>query len=398
MNSAAWVLSHDWAIRPEMLETIISIATRQASVEDFKALQTRDSDPLEGTRKAEVRDNIAIIPVIGPIFPRANIFTSISGATSIQTLAKDFTAAVENADVNGILLFIDSPGGEVAGVNEFQKVIKAARGVKPITAYIFGTGASAAYWIASAADKIIIDETSVVGSIGVVAGVQQSSSKTIEIVSSRAPKKRVDIETDDGKAEILKRINALEEVFVNAVAENRSVSVESVVNDFGQGGVLVGKYALEAGMVDGINTFENVLTAMINDFKKPTLIGKGVFMNLEELKAQHPEVYQAACAEGAEAERNRIKSIEAIAVPGAEKIIEEHKYNGSSSAESVAVLIVKEQKKAAEQAKTDIETDASDVAGDLKKLDNTPPPTGEDTSVEKEIDLAFENLKKAKLK
>lgn len=262
--AASWVLSHSWAIQPEMLETIIAIASRDASLADFEqALQKKDADPLAGTRRTDIRDGVAIIPVIGPIFPRANLFTSISGATSIQTLAKDFTVAIESKDVGGIIFYMDTPGGEVTGVNEFQAMVRAARSIKPITAYVYGLGASAGYWVASAAGQIVISETSIVGSIGVVAGVQPSG-KAIEIVSSRAPKKRMDPESDEGKAEILKRIDALEEVFVNAVADNRGVTADTVVNKFGQGGVLVGKYALEAGMVDKIGSFEGTLEDMKN--------------------------------------------------------------------------------------------------------------------------------------
>jgi ClpP class serine protease len=63
----------------------------------------------------KIREGAAVIPVVGPLFRYANIFTAISGASSYEVLAKDFTSALENPDVHSIILDIDSPGGEVNG-------------------------------------------------------------------------------------------------------------------------------------------------------------------------------------------------------------------------------------------------------------------------------------------
>jgi capsid assembly protease len=269
-NAASWILSHRWAILPEMLKAIVAIANREATLTELKeAIATKDAQPLPGARRAEIRDGIAIIPVLGPIFPRANLFTMISGATSIQTLAKDFTVALEDPNVSGIILNIDSPGGEITGVNEFADMVKAGRSVKPITAYVYGWGASAAYWIASAAGRIVADATAEVGSIGVVAAYtdererdQKSGVKTIEIVSSVSPFKRLDPATDAGRAQIQKTVDELAVIFVSAVAQNRNVSTDKVLSDFGKGDTLVGKSAMNAGMIDMVGSFESTVTEM----------------------------------------------------------------------------------------------------------------------------------------
>jgi signal peptide peptidase SppA len=273
INAASWVLSHRWAILPEMLETIISVANREASITELRdAFAVKDAEPLPGARRAEIRDGIAIIPVFGPIFPRANLFTWMSGATSIQTLAKDLAVAVNDRAVGGIVLNIDSPGGEVTGVNEFAAMVKAARGVKPITAYVLGYAASAGYWIASAAGKVVADATAELGSIGVVAGYQDTRGKdekagvkNIEIVSSISPNKRPDLSTDEGRAQIQKIVDDLADVFVRAVADNRGVPVGKVLSDFGQGGTLVGENAVRAGLADSLGSFESVMSQMKED-------------------------------------------------------------------------------------------------------------------------------------
>ena len=74
-------------------------------------------------------------------------------------LAPNFTQALEDDSIQGIVLNIDSPGGQMNGTNELANMIFAARGTKPITAYVGGLGASGAYWIASAADEIAVDAT-----------------------------------------------------------------------------------------------------------------------------------------------------------------------------------------------------------------------------------------------
>jgi signal peptide peptidase SppA len=266
-NSTSWVLSHRWAILPEMLDTIIAIADRQTGFDESKfAITAKDNQPLKNTRRADVRACVAIIPVIGPIFPRANMFTNISGATSIQTLAKDFTTALNDPEVESIVLNIDSPGGEVTGVSEFADMIYNARGDKPVTAYVYGLGASAAYWIASSASKIVISSTAEAGSIGVVSGYQDTREKdkkegvtNFEIVSSYSPNKRPDPATDAGKAQIQKIVDDLAIVFISDVARNRGVSTDKVIQDYGQGGVFIGRNAVASGMADSVGSFEGIL-------------------------------------------------------------------------------------------------------------------------------------------
>lgn len=286
IDAASWVLAHRWAILPEMLETIISVATREAPITELKdAIAARSSTPLPNAELAGVRDGVAIIQVVGPIFPRANLFTWLSGATSIQVLAKDFTTALENPRVGGIVLEIDSPGGEVTGVNEFAAMVRAGRSVKPIVAYVQGLAASAAYWIASAAGRIVMDATAEAGSIGVVCAWQDTRGKdekagikTIEIVSSQSPNKRPDIATDEGRAQIQKIVDDLADVFVKAVSDNRNVPVGRVLGDFGQGGMKVGQYAVKTGMADSLGSFEGVIAQMKEDISIRSTFYPGRFV------------------------------------------------------------------------------------------------------------------------
>lgn len=291
-SSATGALVADpWLISPEWLQTIYDIAMRNGDPDALAAYQGETI-----TDGIEYRDGAAIINVIGPIFRYANLFTEISGATSTSKLATHITKASKDPNVKKIILNFDSPGGQVTGINELSKMIKKISEEKPVIAYVDGSAASAAYWLASSATEIVADETALVGSIGVVATFRRkTNSDEIEIVSSNAPKKRPDITTQEGQDEVKKTLDAIADVFVEAVAENRGVTKDYVLKNFGQGGVLVGKNALAVGMIDRIDSFENLLKG-----------GKKMEITKEMLMEKHPDIVDAIRKE-AEAKVKQLK-------------------------------------------------------------------------------------------
>lgn len=258
--------SRPWVIQQAALETILAIADRHG---DPEALQAKTGRPLDNTRAVTMRDGIAVIPITGPIFRYANLFTEISGATSTQVLATDIQTALDNPYVRGIVLDIDSPGGEASGINELANLIRAGRSVKPIKAYGGGLMASAGYWLGSAADEIIVDETAMLGSIGVVMSYldtterdAKSGVRRVEIVSSASPDKRLDPATEEGRSKVQAIVDSLANLFVGAVAANRNTTAEKVLSDFGRGGVLIGQDAVMAGMADRTGSLETVIAEL----------------------------------------------------------------------------------------------------------------------------------------
>lgn len=322
-----------WAITREMLETIIAIAERDN--ESQQAVAARLGRQLKNSYDVEVRDGIAIIPVVGPLFRYANLFTSVSGATSYEMLARDFTRALNDPRVDGILLNIDSPGGEVNGVSELADMIYQGRGVKPIKAYVGGMGASGGYWIPAAASEIVVAETAQLGSIGVVAAFEdtraadeKSGRRRFEIVSSQSPDKRLDPTTDEGRAKIQARIDELAGIFVAKVAAYRGVTVDKVLTDYGRGGVLIGAGAVAAGLADRVGSFEGILAEMIGgpsigptgfsaalgSVQEGEMAGKEsgaqpAGVTPEELQAAADKARADGVIEGQKAERARIREI-----------------------------------------------------------------------------------------
>ncbi len=310
-----------WAITETALQTILEIAAREN--ESPQAVAAKLGRDLQNTYTATEREGVAIIPVTGPLFRYANLFIAVSGASSYELIARDFTAALENPQIKGIIFDIDSPGGEVNGVSELSNMVYAARGKKPVVAYASGDAASGAYWIASAADEIVVSDTSALGSIGVVGMYRGKSGKQgedVEIVSSQSPHKRLDPSSDEGRARLQMRIDSMADVFIETIARNRKVSTDIVQTHYGGGDVLIGARAVQAGLADRVGSLEQLIQELSGLSKSPPLEGFFVTktptvkqekkpMDLETLTKEHPGLVTQIKQEGVRAERKRLDDI-----------------------------------------------------------------------------------------
>lgn len=291
-----------WAITPDGLELVLGIAQRQIS--DHQAVLATPAERRESGR-VQMRDGVAVISVMGPIFPRANIFMEISGAASIETLALRFGEALAAEDVQAIVLHIDSPGGQTTGVHEFAGQIFAARGIKPVIAYVSGVGASAAYWIASAAERVVVDATAMLGSIGVVAAwtddKESRKSKGLrdyEVVSSQSPNKRLDPTSEEGRSALQRLLDETADIFIADVARHRGKRSATVAEQFGQGGVMLAAEAVKVGMADEVGSLESVIAALSDSGGAPKIVwgttvaqtNKETSMDKEQLAKDHPEL------------------------------------------------------------------------------------------------------------
>lgn len=259
-----------WLMAPEALQDLRDIALRAREPDFERAAQiaAERADRIRSAQMLSRRRGIAVLPIHGPIFPRANIFTEISGATSIDRLTAAFREARADKDVSAIALDIDSPGGAVTGVSEFAALVRASS--KPVVAFASGMMASAAYWIGSAAHRVAASDTSWTGSIGVASMYYVDDDESvIEVVSSQSPLKRTDVRTDEGRAIAQRHVDELAEVFLNAVAGYRGVSRDFVATGFGRGDVFIGHSAARIGMVDTVTTFESLVREMRDEYSAP---------------------------------------------------------------------------------------------------------------------------------
>ena len=411
-NVLSAMLGLRWAILPEALEQMFAVVNRDFSPEDLskaihggdwerfiqqgefkpEAVEAVQGERLPGTKDVTVREGVAVIPIIGPIFPRANLFTELSGGVSINQLSLDYNAALESDSVHTILFNIDSPGGEITGTSEFANMIFSGRNTidtkrkerKCVISYASGSMASGAYWIGSAADEIFVNSVSAVGSIGVVAGFtdrtkmdEKRGLKRVEIVSSQSPNKRADPEQEEGRAEIQRVVDELASVFVAEVAEHRGVDSQHVLTRFGRGGLVIGRKAIEAEMADSFGSLEEIIQIAVeqNGNTQNHFLGGSmnvskqepeVTMSYEAVRESAPEVFEKIRLEGIEegkkGERERIQAIESIQAPGYEALIAEHKFKPESTKESVAAMVLEAQEARRQKAQQDHEADGAEAA------------------------------------
>lgn len=266
-----YLCTSQWAILPEMLDTIHSIVAARVNDEklSIKDIEAKIEKSDESDTGAYTTDSgVRVIPINGTISKRMNLFSRVSGGASVESLKAEIEEAIANEDVKSILLDIESPGGSVDGPFELSDFIYGSRGTKPIHAFANGLMASAAYLIGSAADKIIGTQTAQIGSIGVItkhtdysrrneqAGVTKtviSSGKYKAVGSDNKP-----LSKEDEKY-IQDKLDYFYTLLVNAVARNLGVSAETVLSDMADGRVFIGQQAIDAGLMDEIGTMETSL-------------------------------------------------------------------------------------------------------------------------------------------
>jgi signal peptide peptidase SppA len=256
-----------WLITPDGFELVMSVAERHFSDPELAAV-TRAARAA-AMDVASPSPDVALLQVFGVLTPRASAFSEVSGLTGVARLQEQFAAALEDPKVAGIVLCIDSPGGQVAGIHEFARQVYAARGSKPVVAYVSALAASAAYWIACAADTVVADRTAQLGSIGCVMSyvdrskaMEAAGTVEREIVSSQSPKKRLSPATKEGRAEVQTRVDEIAEIFIAEVALFRGVSPETVEKQFGQGGTLMAGQAVAVGMADRLGSLSEVIKGL----------------------------------------------------------------------------------------------------------------------------------------
>jgi ClpP class serine protease len=219
--------------------------------------------PIEQTRYARMRNsNIAVLDLIGPIFPRANMMTMSSGV-SMEQWGMDFNRVFNSPDVKAVMIHADTPGGDSRGVAAVANMIYQARqkNTKQIEVFTPGFLASAGIYIGAAAHRIIADEWASVGSIGVRVGVANDKGDDVtEFVSDGADLKTADPQSDAGKEYYQARANNMAKLFHRDIAKMRGMTEEAVKAT--RGAIFLGSEAIKKGLADKVGTFEGTLHAL----------------------------------------------------------------------------------------------------------------------------------------
>lgn len=241
----------------------------KASEETEKAAAIAFAEERESPNILSIAGETARIEINGTLSNRPSIIGRLFGfgATSYRDIQAAIETIAGDERVKTVRLLIDSPGGGLTGLDEVWIALRELGKTKMIVAENRGLMASAAYWIASAAHKIVATSPAAeTGSIGIYAlfidwteADKKMGIKEIRIVSKNAPEKNPDLATPAGLKSFQTRLDAIERVFIDRIAAGRGISVDTVARDFGRGGVLIAEdpdssqpSALSVGMIDAV--------------------------------------------------------------------------------------------------------------------------------------------------
>lgn len=251
----------------------------------------------------------AAISIKGVITQTPSFMAMIFGGgnTTYPEINAAIAAAEQDDSITNLTYEVDSPGGSVDGLFTTLAAMQSAK--KPSKAVVGSLAASAAYALVSQTDEIVVSNIAArLGSIGIVQTFYDDENE-ISVTSTNAPRKRPDVRTEEGVAMVREELDALHEIFVEAISQGRGVTPENINANFGQGGTFLAREALKRGMIDAIaapplKAVKTTKTTTANSGTQPEAIN----MDLNTLKAQHPETFAAAVQQGTTEERDRVQA------------------------------------------------------------------------------------------
>jgi signal peptide peptidase SppA len=270
------------AITPGKAEVIMAALAGRLGIGQIERLGTaapsmmEDDDydyvePGRNPRKGyEVVGGVAIVPVCGTLVQKLGTLRPYSGMTGYDGIRQNFLTALTDPDVQAIMLDIDSPGGEVSGCFDLVDTIYKARGKKPIWSILNESAYSAAYAIASAADRIVVPRTGGVGSIGVIwmhmdwskaltsAGFKVTFITYGDLKADGHPEIPL---SEDARKRFQDDITTMGELFVSTVARNRNISAKAVRDT--QAATYLGAAGVSRGLADEVMAPDAAFRALL---------------------------------------------------------------------------------------------------------------------------------------
>ncbi len=209
---------------------------------------------------------IGHLPVLGPLVQRGDWLTGLFGIASYDDIAAAAEAAFTEPGTRAVLMEIDSPGGEVAGLFDLVDRLEALKTEtgKPLWAIAREQALSAAYLVGAVADRLFVTQTGEVGSVGVIAvhvdqtAHDQSEGRKYTLIHAGA--KKVDGNphiplSPQALADIQADVDDLYARLVTRVARARGMTPEAIAAT--EAAIYRGQHAVAAGLADGISTLES---------------------------------------------------------------------------------------------------------------------------------------------
>jgi ClpP class serine protease len=308
-----------WLLREDIAQKLASAhkagltpSAEQRTQFEARATAARDKGQ---PYSLSVAGDVAEIRIEGVLTKDWDLFAMWFGGgnTAYNDIIGALAVADADPNVKRAILNVDSPGGTVEGL--FETIAAMQSFTKPITLARCVEACSAAFGLACMAKKVeAVNAAASFGSVGVAIDFMIANDITrISITSTEAPDKRPDPLTPEGQAVYRAHLDAVHELFADAIAGGRGTTADKVNKDFGRGAVLLAGEAKRRGMIDSIA--QPVLRDVNGQKGRASAPSGGEQatrtkkMEEKELRAQHPDLYEAVLnkgvAQGQATERDR---------------------------------------------------------------------------------------------
>ena len=230
---------------------------------------------------ARTQASIAVVPVFGTLVRRTNGLEAASGLTSYADLSARLQAASADPAVRGVLLEIDSPGGEAGGVFELAEHVRALAQHKPVWAVAVDSALSAAYAISAAANRVVVTRTAGVGSIGVIAMHVDQSTRDAQQGYRYTPVLAGAYKADlsphaalapEALTRLQREVDRLYDLFVEHVALMRGLDGDAIRAT--EAGLYFADDAVRAGLADAVGGFDDTLAEFAQFLSHPKPVNR----------------------------------------------------------------------------------------------------------------------------
>lgn len=310
------VLNRPLLISPDKAQVILSVLSGRIGVNTPEASRFEGDDtvydeqgrPVRGDwgekkrKPYKISNGVGIITITGSLVKRGAWVGAYSGLTSYEGIEHQLKSALADPAVKSILLDLHTPGGEAVGAFETAALVRQAAAQKRTLAVVNGMAASAGYAIASGANDIVVTETGVAGSIGVVMlhadFSRQLDREGITPTLIHAGAHKVDGNPfeplgDDVRADLQAEVNAFYDAFLATVAKGRGNRMTTAAARKTEARTFIGKAAVAAGLADRVGTFESALAELTRASGRITVQQRSSSMDNENQPAPAAGISQA---------------------------------------------------------------------------------------------------------
>lgn len=217
----------------------------------------------------QVVNGIAVLPVSGTLVHKLGGMRPFSGMTGYDGITARLQQAMDDPEVKGVLLDIDSPGGQAAGAFDCADMIYRLGQQKPIWALMNDVACSGAMLLASACSRRLVTQTARIGSVGVVMAHASYAGKLeqegVEITLLYSGKHKTDLNPyqalpDDVRTDYQQKMDDTRQMFSEKVAQYTGLSVDAVMTT--EAAIYDGQAGIDVGLADEMVNAADAVTVM----------------------------------------------------------------------------------------------------------------------------------------